>query len=316
MGDVYEIHADEAWTHDGEHSGRYWCFFGGVFGKASDIESLQTRLRLVRERHGLRLAKVNWKYLNAANAEAFQAFADEFFAEFQIRDLKYRQLFLDRAYVHLNHEGDPSPDDRLEGQFKIYYQFLKHAFCLTLLPRASPDDPTIIRVKLDEHSSQHHKQQLIDFASSLPSVWRRPDLRVEIGFIRAKRSQVMQLCDLLCGAAGSHGNRLSARRAPGQRGMTGKQKVRHSFATHLYGALREFDAKQRGTKAFNWFESTGSDGDPNNRYHHKLRIWKFEPRRFVLDRGWFNDHLDSQGRYVEPDFGVPRETTQEVPDSF
>lgn len=305
MSELYELHADEAWTHDGGNSGRYWCFFGGVLGRARDIDRLQSRLRAVRDQHGLKIDKINWKYLDAGNVVAFQAFADAFFMELRTQDLKYRQLFLDRSLVRLDESGRPAPVDRLEIQFKVYYQFLKHSFWLQALPKPTGSSPTTIRVRLDQHSSALHKERLIEFVSALPAAWGRPDVKVEIAFVRAKSSQVMQVCDLLCGAAGSHGNKMHARREPGQRGMKEKQKIRHALARHIYNGLRQLDSSQRGSRAFNWFESTGTDGSLENRFHHKLRVWKFRPARFARDRGWENDHLDKQGRHIAPDLMLP-----------
>ena len=118
----------------------------------------------------------------------------------------------------------------------------------------------------------------------------------------------MQLCDVLMGAAGSHGNKMHFRREAGHRGMTVKQQTRHELSKHIYSKLKSLNQKTRGSSAFNWFESTGHDGAAENRLHHKIRIWKFKPAKYRLDKGWENDHLDKQGRYQKPDL-VPEVRT-------
>ncbi len=83
--------------------------------------------------------------------------------------------------------------------------------------------------------------------------------------------------------------------------MTDKQKLRLELAKHIYDHFRNCDAKHRGSKAFNWFESTGIGGDPTNNFNHKLAIWKLTPSVYQVDKGWENDHLDDEGKYQGPD---------------
>ncbi len=80
--------------------------------------------------------------------------------------------------------------------------------------------------------------------------------------------------------------------------MSPRQKCRHRVAKYIYDGLRKLDAGERGSKAFGWFETTGSRGDPANRLHDLIRMWKFVPRAYQIDRGWSNKLLDEEGRYV------------------
>ena len=80
--------------------------------------------------------------------------------------------------------------------------------------------------------------------------------------------------------------------------MSEKQKLRHEFAKFVYTSLKSVTCAERGSGGFNWFESTGKDGDWTNMLKHSIRIWKFLPQRYRIDEGWQNDHLDRQGRFV------------------
>lgn len=140
----------------------------------------------------------------------------------------------------------------------------------------------------------------MDLVERLPDTLTVPSLFTKARFVNSKHLLRLQLCDLLMGAAGSHGNRMHLRRLPGKRGMTQKQKWRHEMAKYIYNHLRSLDATERGSKAFSWFESTGHDGEIENRLKHKLRIWKFIPKNFQRNAGWENDNLDPQGRYLGP----------------
>ncbi|MFQ5957810.1 MAG: hypothetical protein ACE5LF_00425 [Alphaproteobacteria bacterium] len=208
-------------------------------------------------------------------------------------------MFLDRSYVRVPRHGDPE-ESELTGQFKLYYQFLKHAFGLRYLPLAPDGGRTHVLIRLDAHTSQQHTSRLETFATELPRILERPDLSIQVTFHNSKRVPRLQICDLLMGAAGSYGNKMHKKRLPGRRGMTRKQRLRLAMCNQIYNGLRSIDAEDRGTRAFNWFETTGRDGSWENLFNHKVRIWKFVPHRHVRDRGWQNDNLDTQGNYQGP----------------
>ena len=294
----YEIAADEAWTHTGLPLNRYWCFFGGIFGPEADCGRLETALRDVLSRHKVK-GEVKWSAVTGHNLAAYKELVDVFCDQIAKHNLTYRQLFLDRSYVHVPSPGDP-PRSNLDLQFLICYQFLKYSFGLKFLSEEDPARDFHVTIRLDTHSSQPHKEELTKHVESLPKYLRTPRLTTSVQFVNSKRFLRLQLCDLMMGAAGSYGNRMHERREPGKRGMTPKQKWRLEIAKHIYWHLRSLDAAERGSKAFNWFESTGTLSDARNRLAHKIRIWKFIPRNSVRDKWWLNKQLDSQGRYVGP----------------
>jgi len=121
---------------------------------------------------------------------------------------------------------------------------------------------------------------------------------VNVTFVNSKHVPRIQICDLLMGAAGSHGNKMHLLRVASRRGMSEKQKLRHEFAKFVYTSLKSVTCAERGSGGFNWFESTGKVGDWTNMLKHSIRIWKFLPQRYRIDEGWQNDHLDRQGRFV------------------
>jgi hypothetical protein len=141
----------------------------------------------------------------------------------------------------------------------------------------------------------------------LPRIISRPDIEFEVSFVNSCHSDRVQICDLLMGAAGSHGNKMQDIRVDGRRGMTPKQKVRAEFCKHVYDHLRRVSCAERGKGAFNWFESTGS-ANSADRFKHKIRIWKFVPKVYFKDKGWENDQLAPDGSYQGPqiDFASSR----------
>jgi len=228
----------------------------------------------------------------------YRELLDEFFACLETRNVKYRQLFLDRMHVRISDPLEDEPSD-LDIQFKIYYQFLKHHFGLKFLPQAEHGFDRVY-IRLDEHSSQKHKERLKSFAEGLPGIIKRTDLLFHVSFVESRRHLRLQICDLIMGASGSYGNRMHLKRQPGILRMTSKQKLRRDLAKYIYEKLKSISMAERGSGSFNWFYSTGNDGKAENSLLHKIRIWKFEPTRCLIDEGWINENLDPQGNYLGP----------------
>lgn len=296
MSHTYEIYADEGWTHCGQPLNRYWCFFGGILGPEATLERLNTELKKIKADHSVK-SEIKWTAVGANNITCCQAMVDCLFRHIRTYGIKYRQLFLDRALVHVIPEGTAIDSD-LTVQFKICYQFLKHAFGLRYMPRGT--GKTTVRIRLDDHSSKQHKNDLVAFGEKLPGILNRPDLEISVSFLNSGKHERLQICDIMMGSAGFYGNKNHEHRKVGQRGMTDKQKLKRSLALHVYNQLKNLDSGERGSKNFNWFESTGLQGNKNNMFNYMARIWKFHPSEFRRDRGWENSNLDKHGGYVGP----------------
>ncbi len=296
MASKYEICADEAWTHESMPPNRYWCFLGGLLGLESDVDRLESALRAQLAAAGHR-AEVKWGATSPVTLALFCGLIDTFFAHLVNHDLHYRQTFLDRSHVYVPAPGEPQRSG-LDVQFMVYYQFFKHHFGLEHLPGATRTDPHQILLRLDNHSSQAHKADLASFVQSLPAQIGRRDLSIYVTFVDSKQFRRLQVCDLAMGAAGSFGNRLHDRRSAGQRGMKPRQKARYELARYIYNHLRALDHATRGSKVFNWFESTSNDGAPANNFQHKIRIWKFVPKNHKIDYGFRNKYVGKQGEYL------------------
>lgn len=297
--EIYEIFADEAWTHSAPPLRRYWCFLGGVFGSMADLDRLDKGLKQVKSRFGYR-AEAKWAKITLDNLSCYKALVDCFFDHLENHELRYRQLFLDRSYVHYeSYLANPEDMYGLEIQFKLYYQMFKHLFDLRYMPKASGGIKIYLR--LDDHSSQKHKDKLEEFVVELPAILERPDIQILVSYVNSSLNDRVQICDLLMGAAGSHGNKMQSIRAAGKRGMTPKQKVRDEFCKYVYNKLKNLNCKDRRKNGFNWFESTGGAPTPKERYKHKIRIWKFIPKKYLKDKGWENDHLNGDGSYRGPE---------------
>lgn len=291
-----EIYADEAWTHQNDPR-RYHTFFGGILGTSAELDRFDQALQKVIASHGLE-GEIKWSKLSSANFDGYSSLISGPFAEFVAADrIKYRQMFLDRSYVGVDRGKNVIAPDAA-SQFKLYYQFIKHGFGLRYLPAHLL--PARVRVRLDDYSNQDLKRETTTFVEMLDRTYFRLPIQMELLFMNSKKSRRLQVCDLLIGAAGSYGNKMQLLRADGRRGMSDKQKLRLEFSKIVYNELRAIDAATRGSKAFNWFETTGLAGDLSNLFSHPMRMWKFKPARHIRDFGWENDHLGRHGEYLGP----------------
>lgn len=296
----YQIFADEAWTHGTPPPNRYHCFFGGILGLESDVDRLQTDLLKIKSKHGIN-QEVKWSNVSSKNVDYYHELIDCLKHHILHSNIKYRQMFRDRAYHPVVSSEQPEKTE-LDIQFLMYYQYLKHSFGCQYIPY-DPIGTTII-VRLDGHSSERHKTELKNYLEKLPDIWKRPDIIVRVTYVNSKNSMRLQVCDLLMGAAGYYGNKFHLRRTNNKRGMTEKQKLKRDMSSYIYNTIREIDNITRGSKAFNWFESTGFSGEKSNQFEHSLRIWKFIPEKHIINKGWQNDNLDKQGRFVKDNFQI------------
>ena len=288
----FAIYADEAWTHE-KPLNRYHFFFGGLLGSCSEMQELELCLKNLQNKHNDR-REVKWSNLSKRNYNLYIDFINCFKNFILFKNIKYRQMFKDRSFHYTN---DPLSNP-LEAQYKLYYQFLKHSFGLKYIPNIDSS----ICIYLDHHSNHAHQRALQEFVSSLPRLLNRKDLKIKISFINSRKSRILQLCDLLMGAAGYYGNKLHNRRNSGKIGMNSSQKLKLAFCKYVYNNLKDIDTIDRGSKAFNWFESTGTNLNSANHYNHKIRIWKFVPSQYIKNKGWENDHLDKHGNFVADNF--------------
>lgn len=267
----YIIYADEAWTQNSPLY-RYHCIFGGIISTESNFRNLELDIRRLKKQHNYS-KEIKWSNVSSQNISFYNdllTIVESFINS--IPETKYRQLFMDRAYRYTG-----MPCSEIETQFKIYYQFLKHCFGFEHAQKN-----TYITFKLDTHSSHLHREQLTEYLRSLTFI----NVRIKIEFIDSKRSCALQICDLLMGAAGYHGNKISWDLLQGKTRRTKNQLMKARFSKNVYELLKRIDATHRGSRAFNWFETTGTNGISTNRYNHKLRIWKFIPREHAYDATW------------------------------
>ncbi len=291
----FHIYTDEAWTHSSDPMGRYWCFFGGVFGSQSDLDKLNQDYQKVRDKYGFH-KEIKWSSLNERNEHIYKEFVDQFF-NFLIQDntVIYRQFFLDRSFIHKESYDNNESLYTTRVQFKLYYQFLKHCFPINKLENCST-----IHFHLDDHTSPY-KNNLNQYLKSL-WLFDTSSVNTKVSYVRSSKTNHIQVVDIITGMSGYRGNKVYFKTL----GSRKKKKLKQSFSQYVYEHIRYVDGKLRGSKNFNLFNSTSSFKYRDKPFNQKILIWGFKPSNYYIDKGWENDHLSKKGEYQGADIQCPR----------
>lgn len=297
---VYRIVADESWTHNTDPLRRYWCILSGVLLEETEYNSFFNELNDIKKKSS---CEIKWSNLTYNSQAIFTEFINAFFEGFnKFQSLKLRQLHNVRNHLFSEQLMPQLPNVEInkmfgvDGQFKIYYQFLKHHFGIEHLPVGSE-----LLILLDEHSSEKHTSALNDFVTK--TVANLPNIsRCNIVYVRSSRNALINAVDLVGGAFGFKANKMESTRENGKRGMSDRQRMRQVFADHVRTKLELLSKAERpNLQSFVWTESNGKIDCPKFKLTQNLRIWKFIPKHHHYDKGWDNDHLEKKLYYKSPE---------------
>jgi len=135
----YIIFCDES-----EVNGRYYSnFYGGVIVGSSQYERITTRLNNEKRRLNL-FGEVKWSKVSENYLVKYQQLMATFFDEVHAGKLKIRIMFRQNT-----HHATNLTSEQIEGAFfRLYYQFIKHAFGLA--DRPPPHAPARLKLYFDE----------------------------------------------------------------------------------------------------------------------------------------------------------------------
>jgi len=121
----YIIFCDES-----DREGKYYSnFYGGLIVGASQYMRVNAVLDKVKQEQHL-FGDVKWEKVSEQYLPKYVSLMGAFFAEVTAGNVKVRVMFRQKAY---RPTGFTREDYELR-YFKLYYQFIKHAFGLALVP--------------------------------------------------------------------------------------------------------------------------------------------------------------------------------------
>jgi len=267
MGDKeYIIFCDES-----DASGPYYSnFYGGVIVGSSQYDRATAMLNAAKKRLNL-FGEVKWSKVTEPYLVKYQNLMKLFFREVRGGRLKVRVMF--RQNVH---QPIGLTQDQLEGTFfRLYYQFIKHAF--GLMHRSRESRPTRLRLYFDEFPDT--KEAVSQFKGFILALKDNPQIRragftmamSDIAEFRSHEHVLAQCLDIVLGAMAF---RLNNKHKQIPQGATrrGKRTVAKEKLYRMI--LREI---RRIKPGFNIGISTGTPGGPEDRWNAPYLHWRFIP---------------------------------------
>lgn len=269
MSKEYILYCDES-----VEKGTYFSdFYGGVGVWKSDREKVEQQLNQVKQQQNL-LKEIKWTKVTAPYLSKYEAVMDAFFDLIEGGFLKVRIMFRQNATVPTN----LSQEQKHNGYFLLYYQFIKHVFGFA---HADFREPVFIHPYFDELPDSKAKCELfknhIYAIQSLPmfkgkNVYIR---RRDIAEIDSKDHVLLQCLDIVLGAIAFRLNDLHKAKPPGQWKRGKRTIAKEKLYKHILKRIRRIHPN------FNIGINTG--GTSQERWLHLYRHWKFVPRDMTID---------------------------------
>jgi hypothetical protein len=271
----YVLYCDES-----EDKGKYYGnFYGGALVLGEDEEYVKDRLSKRVAELGLQ-GEIKWSNTTPSNYERYMLLMDLFFELVRAGKVKVRVMFTQNAI-----EADNlTPEQRRNEFYLLYYQFLKHAFGLQYSnPTGGP-----IRLQILFDKLPNNRGNRVKFKEYVLRLQHQPELqaaaivftRDDLQEVDSKKHIILQCLDVVMGSMNFRLNDLHLAKPEGSRVRAKKTRIKEKLYKHINALIRELRPN------FNVGESTGIDGDIENRWRHPYRHWKFIPSesRFVPGR--------------------------------
>jgi hypothetical protein len=270
----YIIFCDES-----EVSGRFYSnFYGGAIVGSSHYDRVTERLNAEKTRLNL-LGEVKWSKVSEPYLGKYQDLMQKFFEEIRSGHVKLRIMF--RQNVH---EAKGLTQEQIEGSyFRLYYQFIKHAFGLAYHPPAA--EPTRLRLYFDELPET--REAVTQFKGFILGLKDNPKIHragftiasSDIAEIRSHDHVLAQCLDIVLGAMAFRLNDKH-REIPAGCSRRGKRTVaKEKLYKTILGEIRQIKPN------FNIGISTGVTV-AEERWTAPYLHWRFIPAEFEYREGF------------------------------
>jgi hypothetical protein len=262
----YLIFCDES-----DVTGAYFSnFYGGVLVGSSQYDRITRRLNAQKQRLNL-FGEVKWSKVSKPYLSKYQALIKTFFDEVAKGHLKVRIMF--RQNIH---HAVRLTNDQIDGAFfRLYYQFIKHAF--GLMYRPSAEGRAKLRLFFDDLPET--REASAQFKGYILGLKDNPKIR-ESGLSLAmeditefsSHNHVLAQClDIVLGAMSFRLNDKHKQKPAGS-GRRGKRTIAKE---KLFKAISKHIRKIR--PGLNIGISTGTPGGIADRWNAPYLHWRFVP---------------------------------------
>ncbi|MES2361435.1 MAG: DUF3800 domain-containing protein [Pseudomonadota bacterium] len=263
---------------ESDSSGKHFAnFYGGALVESKHQAEVIARLEACKERLNL-FGELKWQKITEPYAQKYMDFLEEVFLLVKEGKLKFRIMFTQNYFS----AHRLTTEQRENGFFLLYYQFIKHAFGLRYAGR--PGVKTGVRIYFDKLPDTSEKcaafKGFVTGLNSSPgfrraNVYIRPDQLAEVD---SKEHVILQALDVILGSIpfrlnDKHKEKPEGSRVRGKRTIA-KERVYKRVLAEIRAAY--------GGKAFNIGISTGTNPGLESRWDDPYRHWIFKPADGVV----------------------------------
>jgi hypothetical protein len=242
----YLIYCDESVSR-----GKYFSnFYGGALVRSTDLSIVEQKIRTCRNRLHLH-QEMKWSKVTAQYLEKYIELIDVFFDLVADDRIKLRIMFTQNRYRPANLTAEQSDNE----YFLLYYQFIKHAFGLSLADTVVPSELHRVRLYLDrlpdtKEKVAQFKRYLVGLNEyrqfKLGKVFIDPN---QIAEIESHEHYVLQGLDIVLGSMQFRLNDVHLEKPEGSR-VRGKRTIAKE---KLYNSMFKFLGDCPITETRSWF---------------------------------------------------------------
>lgn len=260
-------------------SGRHFAnFYGGALVESRHLREVIERLdakKVELNFHG----EVKWQKITENYAQKYIDFVSETFALMAEEKLRVRVMFTQNYYS----AHRLTSDQRENGFFLLYYQFVKHAFGLQFAGK--PDVVTGVRIYFDKLPDTAEKCAAFKgYVSGLSKNqgFRNAGIEIrqdQIAEVDSKDHVVLQALDIVLGAIQFRLNDKHLDKPEGSRNRGKRTLAKERVYRHINASIRGL----YGGKQFNIGVSTGRPSQSGrHEWEDPYRHWLFKPKDSVV----------------------------------
>lgn len=276
----YIIFCDESVS-----TGKFYSnFYGGLIVGASQYQRVTDQLNALKLSLNL-FGEIKWSKVTERYLPKYEEMVRAFFGEVAASNLKVRIMLSQNAHQ----PQGLTAEDLEQGYYKLYYQFIKHAFGLSYIPPRP--EQTRLKIYFDQFPDTGEKvERFKGFIAGLQDTphLKPARLRIEredITEVRSHEHVLLQCLDIVLGAMSFRLNDMHREKLPGQRNRGKRTIAKESLYKTILNEIQAIYPH------FNIGISTGKAGSIQAYWTGCYRHWCFEAKRTE-----YQPHLSKRGQ--------------------
>ena len=256
----------------------YSNFYGGLIVGSSQYDRITASLNAEKTRLNL-YGEVKWSKITANYVEKYEALIKAFFSEIRAGHIRVRIMFRQNAHVATG----LTQEQKDGAYFRLYYQFIKHAFGLGCRPQ--PENPTALKIYFDEFPDT--REEATQFKGYILGLKDNHKIH-QAGFtiaqeniaeIRSHDHVLAQCLDIVLGAMSFRLNDKHREIPKGEKRRGKRTVAKEQVYKIILAEIR------RIRPGFNLGISTGTDGNPAAQWNAPYLHWRFIPKAIDYQPG-------------------------------